>query len=138
MTTDDTTDGGERRILVVDDERHVCTFLQRLLQRLPEPPPVRIETAPSAEEAMRLMESEDYNLIISDYNMGGQDGICLLQHARTHCPTTLRILMTGYTDEQIQRDAHEKADVNAFVRKPLRIQELLTLVDGLFTEPRAS
>lgn len=119
------------RILVVDDEEGIRAFLDRLLRRLPKPPPVEIETASSAEEALDLLERGEYDLVISDFNMGGQDGITLLATAKARWPNTLRLLMTGYTDDSIKRNAERVAGVAAFVRKPVDHKDLLVLVGGL-------
>ncbi len=127
-----------RRILIVDDEEGIRTFLTRLLARLPKPPPIEIETAPSAEDALSLMQIRKYALVLTDFNMGGKDGIFLLSTAREKWPETVRLLMTGYTDEQIYRDAVERGGVAAFIRKPWNNQEFLQLIATLLREGKAS
>lgn len=83
-----------------------------------------------------MMEQERFTLILTDFNMGGKDGLFLLATARERCPETLRLLMTGYTDDQIRRDADEKGGVAAFIRKPWNNQELLQLVGRLLADTR--
>jgi CheY-like chemotaxis protein len=124
-------------VLVVDDEEGIRTVLQRLLARLPDPPPVVIETADSAERALELLEAGKYALILTDFNMGGKDGVFLLATARERWPETLRTLMTGYTDEQIMNDAQEKGKAAAVIRKPWNNQELVKTIQTLLKDDLA-
>lgn len=135
MTATQATQPPPQRVLIVDDEEGIRSVLQRLLARLPEPPPVKIETAESAEKAIELLEAGPYALILTDFNMGGKDGVFLLATARERWPDTLRTLMTGYTDEQIMIDAKERGKAAAVIRKPWNNQDLVKLIQGLLTDP---
>ena len=126
-----TTTPPPMKVLVVDDEEGIRNVLQRLLARLPDPPPVIIETAESAEQAIELLEHNKYALILTDFNMGGKDGVFLLATARERWPEMLRTLMTGYTDEQIMTDAKEKGAAAAVIRKPWNNQDLVKVVQTL-------
>lgn len=134
------TDGPPRtRLLIVDDEEGIRSVLQRLLTRMPQPPPLEVETAESAEEALKILESRSFAMILTDFNMAGEDGIFLLATARERWPDTMRALMTGYTDDQIAVDAKEKANVAALIRKPWNNAELLGLLkDLLHGKPAAA
>lgn len=120
-----------RDILVVDDEQAITMLLERILKRLPEPPPVVIHRAVSAEQALDLLEQRHFDLVLTDYNMGGRDGVSLLTTVKERWPDTHRVLMTGYTDEQIYRDAVEKGAVAAFIRKPWSNQDLLRTIGAI-------
>lgn len=122
------------KVLIVDDEEGIRSVLTRLLGRLPHPPPVEIETAESAEQAIELLERNKYTLILTDFNMGGRDGVFLLATARERWPDTLRMLMTGYTDEEIMVQARERGKAAAIVRKPWDNTRLLATVSGLLAE----
>jgi CheY-like chemotaxis protein len=127
----------EVKLLVVDDEATIRSVLTRLLKRLPQPPPVRVETAESAEAALQKMERESFDLVFTDFNMGGKDGIYLLARVRERWPETRRLLMTGYTDEHIRRKALSDGGAQGFVRKPWDSQELLALItDALAARAR--
>lgn len=120
-----------RKILVVDDEEGIRKLLERILQRLPKPPPVDIQTASSAEDALDMLEQGRFHLVLTDFNMGGRDGIFLLATVRDRWPETSRILMTGYTDAEIEQDAREQGAVAAFIRKPWNQQDLLRIIAAL-------
>lgn len=122
------------KLLVVDDEEGIRTVLTRLLARLPKPPPVEIVTAESAEQAIGLLERGDFTLILTDFNMGGRDGVFLLATALERWPETRRMLMTGYTDEEIMVQARERGKAAAIVRKPWDNTRLLDTVREILEE----
>lgn len=123
-----------RRLLVVDDEEGIRIVLQRLLKRLPDRPPFEIDAAESAEEALELMERSTYTLVLTDFNMGGKDGVFLLAAAKDRWPETLRMLMTGYTDDEIMVQARERGKAAAVVRKPWDNKALLEVVRDLIAK----
>lgn len=115
-----------RRVLVVDDEEGIRMVLQRLLARLPAIPAV--DAASSAEEALDLLAKERYAVILTDFNMGGKNGVELLATAHERWPETKRLLMTGYADEQVLVEARDRGKAADVVRKPWNSQELLQLI----------
>lgn len=134
MTNEETP---HRKLLVVDDEDGIRHVLQRILQRLPKPPPFEVDTAQSAEEALAMLERSSYTLILTDFNLGGRDGVFLLATAKDRWPDMIRMLMTGYVDEQIEVDARNVGKAIAVVHKPWNNQELLGLIDQLLKDGRA-
>lgn len=120
-----------RKVLVVDDEEGIRTVLKRLLARMPEPPPIEVVTAESAEQAIELMEHSKFTLVLTDFNMGGRDGVFLLATALERWPQTRRMLMTGYTDEEIMVQARERGGAAAVVRKPWDNTRLLATVGDI-------
>lgn len=130
------TETPTRKLLVVDDEEGIRMVLQRLLARLPAKPAV--DAASSAEEALAMLERSPYTLIITDFNMGGRNGVFLLAAAKERWPETIRLLMTGYTDAQIEADARGAGSASAVVHKPWNNQALLQLVAKLLSESDSS
>jgi len=66
------------KILVVDDEPFICSILSRWL----EMEGYDCKVAYSGEEALNLIESEEFALMLSDIMMPGMSGIELLAKAR--------------------------------------------------------
>lgn len=108
--------------------------LLRLLKGLPDRPPFEIDAAESAEQALELMERSRYTLILTDFNMGGKDGVFLLAAANERWPETLRMLMTGYTDDDIVVQARERGKAAVVVRKPWDNKALLGVVRDLIAK----
>ena len=103
-------------ILVVDDDVAFLKALPDMLKlRLPQ---VAIETCASASQALQLLSSTDYHVIISDVKMPGLGGIGLLREASKIRPLTPFILITGHGDDTM---AAEALGLGAylFIRKPL-------------------
>src|SRR5499427_1930295 len=78
-------------ILVVDDERSICELLEITLRKEGH----RVEVASSAEAAKRKLESQIFDIIISDIRMPGEDGVDLLKFAKEIAPNSFFVLMTA-------------------------------------------
>jgi DNA-binding NtrC family response regulator len=82
----------KNRILVVDDERDICRALEFLLSR----DGYKIDTAPSAERALELLNKCEYDLLLSDLRMDGMDGLELLKNVKVSYPSMIFIIMTAF------------------------------------------
>src|SRR6516225_7650835 len=78
-------------ILVVDDERSICELLEITFRKEGH----RVEVASSAEAAKRKLESQIFDIIISDIRMPGEDGVDLLKFAKEIAPDSFFVLMTA-------------------------------------------
>jgi two-component system response regulator PilR (NtrC family) len=78
-------------LLVVDDERSICELLEITFRKEGH----RVEVANSGEMARRRIESQIYDIIISDIHMPDSNGVELLKFTRETSPSTLFILITG-------------------------------------------
>ena len=84
--------GDRIRILLVDDEPFILKAVARVMRGWP----VELHTAPDAGAALRLLESVQPRLLISDYRMPGKTGVELLLEARRRLsPCPLLVLHTG-------------------------------------------
>ncbi|MFA5861195.1 MAG: response regulator [Candidatus Thermoplasmatota archaeon] len=126
----------EARILVVDDEDQIRRLVTLLLRRLKGCEAV-VQQAADANEALALLEYEEFDLIVSDHNMPGKTGIDLLEHAQKQHPQTARMLITALTQLDIGVDAINRGRVDAFLRKPFDNEVFLTLAESLVT-PRVT
>jgi len=82
------------KVLVVDDDLSYLSSFEDSLKR--EGRPFTTYSALGAEQAIRLLERESIDLIISDVDMpGGMSGEALLHKVSFQWPSTLRFLMTG-------------------------------------------
>src|SRR6266576_1463773 len=69
-------------ILVVDDEKSICELLEITFRKEGH----RVEVANSTEAAKRKLESQIFDIIISDIRMPGEDGVDLLKFAKEIAP----------------------------------------------------
>ncbi|NOY81004.1 MAG: protein kinase [Kiritimatiellaeota bacterium] len=113
------------RILVVDDETIVLNFLRRALLRKG----YEVDTATDAERAGRMLDTAEYDLVLSDVNLPGESGIELLTHCRQSHPTAEVILITGNPElEDAVRTVREGA--YDYLAKPLELNKLYERVES--------
>jgi DNA-binding NtrC family response regulator len=110
------------KILLVDDNprirKDIVCFLRT--QRYD------ISEASNGSEAIRLLENEKFNLIVSDILMSKLDGFGVLKHAQAVVPEIPVVLMSGVAgieaSQTIERGAID------FIRKPFDLQEVLSKI----------
>lgn len=101
------------RLLILDDEPRILSALRRSLRR----EPYEVFTAESAAEALRILGSEQIDLVLSDHKMPGTTGLEFLAEVRERQPETIRMLITGWT-ELISEDAIRDLEIRAVITKP--------------------
>lgn len=124
----------EPAILVVDDNAPLARALAEVLER--RIPGVRVACASDGAKALRMMDEEPFDLLVSDYRMPGMDGVQLLTQARAKHPDVSQILMTAYADLEMLPRAVNQAHVNRFLTKPLHTDSLVSAATSLLEESR--
>ena len=87
----ETTVRDTAHILVVDDERSICELLEITFRKEGH----RVEVANTVEAAKRKLESQIFDIVISDVRMPGADGLELLKFVKEVSPTCFFLLITG-------------------------------------------
>ena len=77
-------------ILVIDDERQIRELLRDLLRE-----DYLCTLAGSAEEALAILDASDFDLVLSDINMGGISGLELVPHVHERAPDTVVVMISG-------------------------------------------
>jgi len=103
-----------RKILVVDDDPVVGKSFNRVLSDKG----YAVITAENASEALRKMETADYDVVFTDIKMPGMDGVELAEEVKARHPWTPVVIVTGYGTANNEARA-KAAGVTAFLRKPL-------------------
>lgn len=102
------------KILLVDDEKPILDALYRFCrQRKWE-----ATRANSGAEALEIMDSASFDLIVSDMRMPNMDGAEFLKRARDKMPKAVRILLTGYADMEAVISAVNEAKIYNYLNKP--------------------
>ena len=78
-------------ILVVDDERSICELLEITFRKDGH----RVEVAHNVETAKRKLESQIFDIVISDIRMPGEGGVDLLKFTKEIAPDSFFLLVTG-------------------------------------------
>lgn len=107
-------------ILFVDDEENILSALVRLFRK----EDYEVLTAISGIEGLKILESRDISLVISDHRMPGMTGVEFLSRVKEVSPNTIRIMLTGYADLEAAIAAINKGEVYRFISKPWNDEEL--------------
>ncbi|MCS7190379.1 MAG: response regulator [Fimbriimonadales bacterium] len=118
----------ERRVLIVDDDDLVRETLRFVL----EDGGYRVYSAASGAEALRLLEREPIDIVLSDIFMPGMNGFDLLRQIRERAPETPVILITGYGNIEMAREAL-KQGASDFITKPYNIHEIPIMIERNLT-----
>ena len=114
-------------ILVVDDDAIVIKSCRRIL----EAEGYEVSTAPSADQALEMMRTSDYDLLLLDVKMPKRDGMYLMREIKKNWPEIPTIIMTGYpTSETIAEVL--KLGATLFIPKPFRPDELIKSIRQAF------
>jgi CheY-like chemotaxis protein len=122
-------DSPMQSILVVDDEEEIRTLIQRFLQKLG----FFCEQASNAFEALEMIRSMSFDLVVSDIRMSGKDGLEMMREAHTGLPDLDFIIMTGHAADFTYSDIVE-AGASDFLLKPFATGELIAKIKRIARE----
>jgi DNA-binding NtrC family response regulator len=111
------------KILVVDDERGLCAGIQEALNR----EGYLVDAANDASTALKLVQENLYNLVVTDMKMPEMNGLQFLREARQQSRDTMFILMTAYGTVASAVEAMKEGAYD-YLSKPLDMQRLRALV----------
>jgi len=118
--------GHRRSVLVVDDEENFLTLLKWFLTERG----FDIETTPSAEESLDLVQQRTFDVALLDIRLGAADGLSLLESLTERQPEMKVIIMTAYPTVSSIRQAFDKGALRYFT-KPVDLQELSETLKSL-------
>ncbi len=110
------------RILFVDDDPSVLRALVRRFRSLRD---WEVATAPSGPAALALLDDQAFDVVVTDMQMPGMDGLSLLGRVRALQPYALRIILSGQM-KLVNGQAVDVAD--HLLEKPCNTSELLSLI----------
>ena len=121
------------KVLVVDDELHLCNVLRRILEK----EGYKVITAPDGETALQLIKEKKPDVILLDLLMPGIDGREVCRRVRGLSTATQIIYFTAkvvLTDPLELKELHREAD--AFITKPANSKQILSKVSGVLQGAR--
>ena len=114
-------------ILIVDDDRSVRRALSRSLNRA-EQFQCDITAVENGHVALAELERKKFDLVLSDYQMPGMNGVTLLTEIRKMYPEMIRILITGHSSPNVEKEAIVNAEIHFYLKKPWDDIELNTIM----------
>lgn len=114
-------------LLIVDDEPEILSSLERQFKRK-----YRVFTAGSAKDALEILKKESIQLIISDQRMPEMTGAEFLAEVNSLYPSTLKLMLTAYSDIDAVVRAINEGQIFRYITKPWRVDELDSIVEQAF------
>ena len=116
------------KVLIVDDDKDLLALIAPVLSGAG----LAVTTASTGWDALKILENEGVDLIITDVVLpGGLSGVELVIYARARYPELKSLFISGHSDPN--RDDPDRDD---FVAKPFRPEELLGCVYALLVRQR--
>jgi len=116
--------GTRGRVLVVDDERSLLEVLATMLSEAGW----QVDTAANGREALDLVDGQHYEVVLSDIDMPGINGVQLLREIRGRDLDVPVLLITGHPRVDTAVEALEHGALR-YLQKPLRERDLLSAVE---------
>src|SRR2546423_8495093 len=109
-------------VLIVDDEKHTREGLQQALAENYD-----VTVASNADEAFNLMETQPFDVILTDLRMPGKSGLKVIDRALALPNKPAVIMMTAYGNIETAVEAMKRGAVD-FLTKPVNIERLEVLI----------
>lgn len=112
------------KILIVDDDPEILDVIADVLRQAG----YEVDQAEDGRRAIRRIENDFYDLVITDLNLPKVDGMKVLQYVVDQSPETMCIILTGYGTI---RGSVEAIKMGAFdyISKPVKSDEILIVVE---------
>ena len=106
-------------LLIVDDEKPTRDGLRAALEERYD-----VYVADDAKTALELLESENFDVMLTDFRLPGEDGLKLIARAKSLSKPPICILMTAYGSEELAVDAMKRGADDYIAKGRLQIDEL--------------
>jgi DNA-binding NtrC family response regulator len=118
------------RLLIVDDEPDICENLADILCE----EGYQVDVAHDGESALKLVESNAYDVALLDLKMPGMDGLELHRRIKEISSGTVAIVITAYASSDMARQILASGALQ-ILSKPIDIPKLLNLVNEAVGQP---
>jgi len=107
------------KVLLVDDDDLIRTAMKYFFKNKT----LIFQTAESAEQGLEYLDMEQWNIIISDYQLPGMNGVEFLGIVNRKFPNVIKVIITAFGDRDMVAEA-EKIGVDDFVLKPFSARSI--------------
>jgi putative nucleotidyltransferase with HDIG domain len=119
----------KKSILFVDDEQNIVQGLRRMFHSMRNV--WTMYFASSGEEALEILSKNQIDVVVSDMRMPNMDGAELLSRVQNKYPQTVRIILSGHSDEEMILRATKST--HQFISKPCNAGILKDAIDRACT-----
>ena len=103
-------------ILVVDDETISCDGIRKRLEKMGIPEISEVFTAYNPFDALKILQHEKIDILISDIQMDGMTGLQLIENAQMTQPTICCVILSAYADFEYAQQAIRLGVVDFLVK----------------------
>jgi|GEM_PF-1684071 len=108
------------RILVIDDEEHICTIFRELFSEFD----ITVDTADSGSLGLKKAFQNNYSLIFLDFKLGDINGMDVLKILKNNYPDLSIIMISAYLSKELN-DELQAMGAETCMKKPLSIIEIM-------------
>lgn len=119
-----------KKILIVDDEKLFLKSLSEALEAYKEE--FQVITANNGKQAVRVLESETVDLLVTDLRMPEMDGFALVAYVAENLPDLPVIVITAFGTPEIENQL--KNFTIGFIDKPINFQNFVQQIRAILTE----
>lgn len=120
-------------ILIIDDEDEMLKSLKKILSFKPE---YKLTLLTDSNEALKLVQNNKYDLIITDLKMKGVTGLDILRAAKNKFPDSKVIMISGYGTIEASVQAIKEGAID-FLEKPFTSSKLFACIDEVLRKTSA-
>lgn len=112
------------KILFLDDEERILNTYRRMVHSIG----VDGVYARTSADALRLLQTEKVDLIISDYRLEQETGLDFLKEAREQGIKVPMIIISGYAEENLIKNAIDLNIVQSYLIKPISLENFKKII----------
>jgi CheY-like chemotaxis protein len=116
---------GKTTVLVIEDDNSYLLMLERKLKKAG----YQVITGANGMEGIELVESEDFDLLVTDLNMPFVSGIGVISALKEKYPNIPAIAISGYGEKPLEVAKEKKADIT--LNKPFSISAFVGCIEEL-------
>jgi DNA-binding NtrC family response regulator len=116
----------DKKILLVDDDEWIRDSLTVYF----DTEGCHILAVETAEEGLKLLKQEDWDIILTDYKLPGIDGLTFSKKIQEIRPDAIRILITAYKSKEVVSEARS-AGIQDLIDKPFTIKTIENSISQL-------
>lgn len=123
------TEGARHKVLLVDDNQPLLTYLRRILT-----PEYDVYTATTVSEAENVMALQDIHVLVCDHLLPGESGLDFCRRLHANRMACVRVMISGHAEQQLLASAINSRALFRFLIKPFEPLELLQTVQDAAAE----
>jgi two-component system response regulator PilR (NtrC family) len=112
------------KILIVDDEQSMRDFLSIMLKK----EGYEVASAENGKDGLKAVQTDIFDLVITDVKMPGMDGIGVLRAVKDVSPETIVVMITAYATAETAVEAM-KLGAYDYITKPFKVDEIKLVIE---------